>query len=186
MALQGKRINQLAVAATSIEDDDLFGIDQDIGGGVFQTKKAKRKLLPNISMVSRTSDLLRTPAAGIIDDPELIFPVIAGATYLIQGRLIFVAGGGSAAYTRQWITPALTSGILDWIQFESVAGVAHSYSVAPFFLAFGNTAGNDAVLEDRLIIIPSAAGNVAVRWGSTVTGVTIKAGSFLQIQKFVP
>lgn len=183
--MTGKRISQFSVAATSIEPNDLFGIDQDVGGGVFQTKKAARKLLPDIKFLIRNVDESRA-AAVFTDDPILTTQLVAGTTYFIRSRLIFTPVIGTSVANYGWTQPALTSSFQDSVRYQDIAGPAHTYNAAPFLLAITSAAGNVLVTDDVITLQPSASGTFAVKWGGITATVIMKAGSFVEIHKFTP
>jgi hypothetical protein len=187
MSLTGKRVDQFSAAATSIGDDDYFGISQDIGGGSYQTKKAKRKLLPNITMISRTSDLVR--AAGVSgDDPELTFPVTSGVKYYLETRLSYSIVTPNGVLTWGWTVPALTTGNQDILYFQSGGFVwKRAHTGGPLLLStLTDALSSFAVITDSLVLVPSADGTVSLNWSATANTVTLQSGSWLRVTKVTP
>jgi len=183
----GQKVEQFSVAATVINDDDYFGIAQDVGGGVFQTKKAKRKLLPNIVMISRTSDLVRAAGVGG-DDPELTFPVTAGVKYYLETRLSYSIVAPNGVLTWGWTVPALTTGNQDILYFQSGGFVwKRSHNGGPLLTTNATDAlSTFAVITDSLVLVPSANGTVSLNWSATANTVTLQEGSWLRVTKVTP
>jgi hypothetical protein len=187
MSLTGKMISAFPIAATEIKPNDLFGIAQDVGGGVFQTKKAARKLLPDITTISRTTDLVRAAAVSG-DDDQLFFPVVAGSKYFIRTRLIYDIVTPNGVVTYQWTVPAVTSANQDILYFQAGALVwKRGHSSGPILLAnISDALSSFLIATDSLVIVPSADGTIALNWGAIANTVTLKSGSWIDVVKQTP
>jgi hypothetical protein len=184
MSFTGRAIHNFQQEATTLAPTDLFGVDVDAGGGTYITKKVQRKVLPDLVLYTKPTDTTRsnTPA----DDSDLVFTAASGATYLIRAHLVFVptlAGQASVV----WTLPATTSAFRDELIFQTPADTwTHAYDTT-LFTGFVGTAANTVIIDDHVTIVPSATGTVAVNWSSAVVNnVTLKAGSYLQVQRITP
>lgn len=188
MSLTGRRVDQFADEATVINDGDFFGIAQDVGGGVFQTKKAKRKLLPDITVISRTTALVRPVATGG-DDPELTFPVLAGVKYYVRTRLTFEIVTPNGIVSWGWTDPGLTVGQQDVLYFQAggFGWKRGDNSGGPaLFVQLSDALSNFCVVTDSLVLVPSADGVFTLNWAALNNTVTLNAGSYIEIVKVVP
>jgi len=94
MSLTGKRVDKFSVAATELGDDDYFGIAQDIGGGVYQTKKFKGAVMfkhGNLVYADAVNGSDTIGAHGRADRPFLT--LTAAKTAAVTGDTIVVRPG---------------------------------------------------------------------------------------------
>lgn len=140
----GKRVDQFNLTATQINDDDYFGISQDIGGGIFHTKKAKRSLL-----MSADEQEYWIIQAALLDPRAYDF---------IEGAVVVVPAGVKWSVVAMW---GMQDSGGNPSQYQRVADSNKPISVAP-----GTTFTNAFAFSHVYICKPELVTGVDPRYAS--------------------
>lgn len=147
-------------------------------------------MLPIIA--SKTTSTTRTSTTTVADDPDLVLPVVANASYIIEFYIRYgaiTAGGFKTAWT---VPSGVTTSSKDVHGPGSSAADTnadnisvrmgnHSYANQ---VSYGTRNNNASVLhahEYAIVTTGATAGNVTLQWAQTTssgTGTIVYAGSF--------
>jgi hypothetical protein len=164
----------------------------DIAVGQRITADLLTSMLPIV--ISKTTATTRPSTTTISDDPDLVVPVLANASYFIE-MFIRYATTSAAGFKDNWTVPASTStanrGVIGAgsTQVDTAAdndggrfGV-HGYGTA---LGFGdrNSVSNQLlIVQTGVVTTAGTAGNVSYAWAqevSTAVNTAVSAGSFIR------
>lgn len=167
------------------------------GGDIIYAANINR-LAPRV--VYKASSTTRASTTVFADDPELIVPVEANATYIIR-FFIKAAAIALADIKTSWSVPA---GMVS--QNKSVIGPGstavdssadnvamrigvHNFATSISYNGVRDSAANQfQIVETGLVQVGATAGNVALQWAqvtSNVTGSVVAAGSFAEYTQLV-
>lgn len=150
--------------------------------------------LQNINFISKTSDTSRNTTIVLADDPEILLPAIANATYVLTCVLVYSATSQAAGDLNvSWGVPA-GAAILGHASGQPVAGTTSADDLVTAFadtttLSFGvigiAAPWTTAFLIGRLVMA-GTAGNIRLRWcqaTSNATNTTMRQGTFLKLDR---
>lgn len=140
---------------------------------------------------SRASDIT------VDDDPELAFPVLAGATYEATAYL-FISGQTTAGFRSSWAVPAGTTGnrrvdgpgsAASQTDADNIA-VRRGVHLMSSEIVYSNVRNSGSlhveVFERFRIAIAATAGDVTLRWAqgaSSATATNLNADSYIQYRR---
>lgn len=163
-------------------------------------REAYRKANANFAELYARSELVTVVLANDVvnnnvtpntmaDVTGLLFPVINGAWYEFEFRIVFDAAATTTG--SRWAINGPAASVINYRSEYMLTATSATYN--PLLQAYdlpaaasvtsGVTAGNWALIKG--VIKPSANGNVVARFASEVasSAITAKAGSYLRYQK---
>lgn len=120
---------------------------------------------------------------AIANDNNLKFSALAAGTYFVSGMLLYTTAVGTAFQLTMNLGGTDTTNVfLPLITGTAIAGAVTAYGSA--VNAAANT-GEGAILMNSTVTFTSAGNTIVFAWGTGTVGntVTLKAGSFLSLQK---
>lgn len=145
-------------------------------------------------IVVKTADESVISTVTLQNDNELVLPVVANATYLLEGCLFFSSATG-ADFTFDFAFPSGTT--LKWSAFALNANADAFGSGSMVTLALDDGAdytiggsGTTNILTaepNGLVIVSSTAGNLQLRFaqnGSTASNTTVYAKSWMKLTRY--
>lgn len=140
---------------------------------------------------NKTSDQTVTSSATLVNDTELVVPVVANAKYILTGMIIYRAAATPqirttwavpAGATMLWNPGALSSSVTATPD-GSINRAVYDLSVVP---ALGCSGAAQSVVAHATgrVVTTATAGNLQFQWAqatSNATGTVVKSGSWIQL-----
>ncbi|MFC4912595.1 hypothetical protein [Actinomadura gamaensis] len=162
-----------------------------ISAGQRITASLLNSMLP--ATVVKSADQQSTSNA-LTNDPELLLPVVGGATY--RGELVlFFSANVNDDLNYAWATPAGTVGRRGIIGPDPTATATVDLTALQDRVSgalntqfrVGGAGGSHKMLIERLVVIPGATGTLQLQWGQgtgdTANPTTVYANSHLTLTR---
>lgn len=139
----------------------------------------------------KTTDKTVISSTTLTDDTQLVLPVAAGTTYLLQGYLIYSSATGPDAKIGLTVPASTTWQMSPFGLLTSVAATSGSLETAVSTVSGIAMGGNGtgvkvAALVTGTVVVAATAGTVAVSFAqntSTATNTVLHTGSWLQLTR---
>src|SRR6266705_4948861 len=135
----------------------------------------------------KTSDTSRTSNITLANDPDLVLPVAASATYEFSADVRFTAGTGPGDLSLKWTGPAGAVLTFSPLHNEgSSTGLGNSvlnYGIGSVIFVAGQGSSQSAhVIMRGTLVVAGTAGNLTLQWAqntSSGTATTVQSASHL-------
>lgn len=179
--------NNASILLSDLLDRELH-VEQSTGNLVARVNGQLMRYVQS-GLVVKSVSQASANTTNLISDSELLFPVVANATYDFTVKLLIDTGTADCGFKMSLRVPS-TSGVfnLPLISGGSIRStmVTTTTTQAGGYQVGSNPFSNETWIMSGVFTVGSTGGNAVVQWGQVVSrsvAATVRANSILQFQR---